>query len=240
MDVFAFGIILYELLSLKVPFYNISNGIQRNREVINKHRPLPQAKETRSLVLLQELMKMCWSHSAEERPRMEQVHKWASYDEFERLRAEINMKDVASISCACITRITPDNENESITEMEKHLVHFQTVKNSCYSSDTMDRVDNSDDTTGLATGQSGSILASVSEDSSHIKPEQSGSSSKGEIRFQSLSFSPDPEVSCDEAKQQLQSYTQIWLCSSRKGLLEIFTYYDGHPGAYVCCTMGTL
>ena len=218
MDVFAFGMTLYELLSQKVPFSSIVPAIKRNREVINKQRPLLEARETRSLVLFQRLMKMCWSHSAEERPRMEQVHEWASSDEFGRLRTEINLKDVASISCVCITRITPDNKKE------KSPIHFQPFDNSCHSSG---------EATEMVTGLSGSILYSASEDSCPIE-EQSCSLTTAELRFQPLRASPDPEAGGDEAKQQRQSYTQIWLCSRGKGLLQIFTYYDGQPGAYVC------
>ena len=234
MDVFAFGMILYELLSQNAPFYNIRPAEMRNREIVNKHRPLPEAKETRSLVLFLRLMEMCWSHSAEERPRMEQVHEWANSDEFERLRAEINLKGVASISCACITRITPDNKKEPISELEKSPIHIQPTDNSCNSSDTIDHVGDYDSATELITGQSGSILFSTPEDSFHIE-EQSCSLKK---QFQPSKSTPDPEVGGHEAKPQFQSCTQIWLCSRGKELLQIFTYYDGQPGVYVCCTIG--
>ena len=222
---------LYELLSQKFPFNKIVPAIKRNREVINKHRPLLEAKETRSLVLFQRLMKMCWRHSAEERPRMEQVHKWASSDEFERLRAEINLKDVAAISCVCITRIAPDNKKGLTSEIEKSLP----ITKSCHSSHTTDHVGYNDATEMFA----GRVQFSASEDSCPVE-EQSCSLNTAGLRFQPLRASPDPEAGGDEAKQRLQSYTQIWLCSRGKGLLQIFTYYDGQPGAYVCCTMGNL
>ena len=227
MDVFAFGMTLYELLSQKVPFHNIDHAIKRNHEVINKQRPLLAAKETRLLVLFQKLMQMCWRHNAEERPRMEQVHEWASSDEFERLRAEINLKDVAFISCACVIRITPGNEKESSSE-----IHFKPMDSSCHSSDATEHAGKCDDDNGLVTGQLGSFLASASEDGHHIEQQKSDSSTKGEYRFQP-STSADPEADGDAAKQQFQPYTQIWACSRGKGLLQIFTYFDGHPGVYV-------
>ena len=240
MDVFAFGMTLYELLSQKVPFHDIDPAIKRNHEVIDKQRPLLKAKETRSLVLLQKLMQMCWSHSAEERPRMEQVCEWASSDEFERLRAEINLKDVASISCACVVRITPDNEKQSNTEIEKHFIHLKPVDDSCHSSDTTEHAGSCDAVSGPVTGQSGSFLASASEDSHHIEQQQSNSSTKGELLFQPSTTPSDAGAGGDKVKEQFQPYTQIWLCSRGKGLLQIFTYFDGHPGVYVCCAMAVV
>ena len=221
---------LYELLSQKVPFHNIDPATKRSREVVNKRRPLLAAKETRSLVLFQKLMQMCWSHNAEERPRMEQVHEWASSDEFERLRAEINLTGVASISCACVIRITPGNEKESSTD-----IRFKPTDSSCHSSDSTEHAGKCDDN-GLVTGQSGSFLALASEDSHHIEQRESDSSTKGELRFQPWTFA-DPNASGDAAKQQFQPYTQIWVCSRGYGLLQIFTYFDGHPGVYVRCVM---
>ena len=230
MDVFAFGMTLYELLSQKVPFHNIDPAIKRNHEVINKQRPKLAAKETRSLVLFQKLMQMCWSHTAVERPGMEQVHEWASSNEFEHLRAEINLKDVASVACACVIRITPGHEKESSTD-----IRFKPTDSSCHSSDSTEHAGKCDDN-GLVTGQSGSFLASASEDSHHIEQKESDSSTKGELRFQP-STSTDPKAGGDAAKQQFQPYTQIWVCSRGNGLLQIFTYFDGHSGVYVCCVM---
>ena len=39
-------------------------------------------------------------------------------------------------------------------------------------------------------------------------------------------------------KGTFNPYSQIWMCGhdQRKGLLQIFTYIDGHPGQYVSCT----
>ena len=244
MDVFAFGMTLYELLSQKVPFYNIDPAMKRNREVIDKQRPLLKANETRSLVLLQKLMQMCWSHSAEERPQMEQVCEWASSDEFERLRAEINLKGVAFISCACVVRITPDNEKQSNTEIEKHFIHLKPVDDSCHSSDTTEHAGSCDAVSGPVTGQSGSFPSSSSEDSHHTEQQQSDSSTKEKLHFQPPTTPSHAGASGDEVKQKFQPNTQIWLCSrgdrENKGLLQIFAYFDGHPGVYVCCAMAIL
>ena len=102
----------YEMLSHKTPFDNIMPHIKRNQEVKNRHRPHLQAKETRSLILFQELMTMCWDHEPEKRPKAKQISDWVEAQEFERLRAQISLKGVKSISCACVCRILPENEEK--------------------------------------------------------------------------------------------------------------------------------
>lgn len=112
VDVFALGMTFYEMLSQKTPFDNISPHVKRNQEVKNKRRPNLNAKETRSLILFQDLMNLCWDHDPENRPRTKQIVEWAEAPEFERLRAQISLSGVKSISCACVCRILPENEEE--------------------------------------------------------------------------------------------------------------------------------
>ncbi len=102
----------YEMLSQKTPFDNISPHVKRNQEVRNKRRPNLNAKETRSLILFQDLMNLCWDHNPENRPKTKQIVEWAEAPEFERLRAQISLSGVKSISCACVCRILPENEEE--------------------------------------------------------------------------------------------------------------------------------
>ena len=113
MDVFAYGMTLYELLSFRSPFDNIPL-VKRNFEIREKQRPSLQARETRSLVLFQDLMSLCWNQEPEDRPNMTQVREWVESPEFERLRTEVDLQDVKSISCACVCRILPENEEEYI------------------------------------------------------------------------------------------------------------------------------
>ena len=104
----------YEMLSQKTPFDNIHPHVKRNQEVRNKHRPIPSAKETRSLILFQDLMHLCWDHDPGNRPTTKQIVDWVEAPEFERLRAQISLNGVKSISCACVCRILPKNEEEVI------------------------------------------------------------------------------------------------------------------------------
>lgn len=110
VDVFAYGMVLYELLSQRGPFDNVQPPIKRNYEVRDGQRPALQAKETRSLIQLQDLMKLCWEKEAENRPKMNQVVEWIRAPEFERLRAEVTLREVKSISCTCVCRILPEYE----------------------------------------------------------------------------------------------------------------------------------
>ena len=239
MDVFAFGMTLYELLSYRAPFDNVMPAVKRNHEIRDKQRPILKAKETRSLVLLQDLMMMCWDHEPDERPNMSQVHEWASAPEFERLRSEINLKDVSSTSCVCVCRVCPENEDDEDTNvnighiredevfftleesMDSPYVHDLVVTNGFgpepFSSDP------------LPSLLQRNILPSVSEDGGHIEH------SEGHFPVIAGKSSVVEDEADGEVQLDPEPYTQIWICGrdQRKGLLQIFTYYDGQAGSYV-------
>ena len=114
VDVFAYGMVLYELLSHRSPFAYVHPPLKRNNEVKDGKRPNLDVKETRSPLLLQELMNVCWEHDPTNRPRMEQVVEWILAPEFERLRAEVSLNEIKSISCACVCRISPEHEESGL------------------------------------------------------------------------------------------------------------------------------
>ena len=245
VDVFAFGMTLYELLSLKSPFDLIKPHVKRNHEVKEKKRPILKAKETRSLVLLQDIMTMCWDHEPDARPRMEQVKEWASLAEFERLRAQISLRDVNSISCACVCRVTPDNEDEPRNGGIGMIPEEDEVDDEDYcGSPLMDELmingPFDPDTRNLSFEMRRDILPSVSDDNSHVE-HQDAEETDGEENVYQFQLKPAQRSSIvadgggDLHQQILEPYTQIWLCGrdQRKGLLQIFTYYDGQPGSYV-------
>ena len=122
VDVFAYGMVLFELLSQRSPFANIQPPVKRNSAVKDGKRPILDVRETRSPLLLQELMFVCWKHDPHDRPRMEQVVEWILAPEFERLRAEISLNDVKSISCACVCRIHPEYESSLTIEKADSLM----------------------------------------------------------------------------------------------------------------------
>ena len=244
MDVFAFGMTLFELLSYRPPFGDVLPAVKRNHEIRDKQRPVLKAKETRSLVLLQDLMTMCWDHESDERPRMRQVYEWASAPEFERLRAEINLKDVSSTSCACVCRVSPENEDDypqcngskfNIGHIQDEDVFYDMDESIDYMHDVMMNgigpaplIGNS-----MPSLSQRNILPSVSEDSGNIEH------SEGHLPIatpKSVVVADGEDEGEGDVQQELEPYTQIWLCGrdQRKGLLQIFTYYDGQAGSYVC------
>lgn len=222
VDVFGFGMTIYELLSLSPPFGDVLPPFKRNTEIRDRHRPLLKGRQTRSLVLLQELMRLCWEHDPDHRPRMSQIREWVSAEEFERLRADVALSDVHSISCACVSRIAPENEEEEEKE---------------------DRVNGGDPRHMETQGDDTNVkyLPSVLEDSGHVDtvtiqdvcPEEDAPTQ----------FLPTARQSNSAGLVLEQSYTQIWMCGrdTKKGLLHIFTYYDGQPGFHVSlCTYNQL
>jgi len=77
------------------------------------------------------------------------------------------------------------------------------------------------------------ILPSVSEDGGNIEH------SEGHLPIanpKSVVVADGEDEGEGDVQQELEPYTQIWLCGrdQRKGLLQIFTYYDGQAGSYVC------
>lgn len=129
MDVFAYGMVLYELLSQRSPFDNVHPQLKRNHEVRDGQRPTLQAKETRTLIQLQDLMKLCWDQEPEHRPKMSLAVEWIQATEFERLRAEISLSEVKSISCACVCRILPEYEPQVGGYIPDHSTYERTVYN---------------------------------------------------------------------------------------------------------------
>ena len=212
---FGFGMTLYELLSLHPPFGDIIPPFKRNLEIRDKHRPLLKAKQTRSLVLLQDLMRLCWHHDADERPRMAQVKEWVASEEFERLRAEVALSDIKLISCARVCRIVPENEVEFRAEQQY----------SCQDPYLKE----------ISEKEEEKYLPSVLDDSDHVEntldTEQDICMDEEDVyRFVPLGRpSSQPGFTLDHA------YTQIWMCGrdQKKGLLHIFTYYDGQAGFHV-------
>ena len=115
---FAYGMTLYEMLSFHLPFYN-EPLLKRNYLVCERQCPLLHGRERRSPVLYQDLMTMCWRHEPHDRPNMTQAQEWIGAPEFERLRAEVDLKDIQLISCACVCRVSLKGSNLMVETKEK-------------------------------------------------------------------------------------------------------------------------
>ena len=210
VDVFGFGMTIYELLSLSPPFTNVFPAFKRNTEIRDGHRPVLKGRQTRSLVLLQELMQLCWEHDPDQRPNMSQIRDWVASEEFERLRADIALSDVHSISCACVCRITPENEEEFMNDDDRQCLYMEEEETINY-------------------------LPSVLEDSGHVENTVSEQEYCKEESTIYQFIPPSGKLSNSPNFVLENAYTQVWMCGRdrKKGLLHIFTYFDGQPGVNV-------
>ena len=218
MDVFAYGMTLYELLSFRSPFDNVPLH-KRNFEIHEKQRPAIQARETRSLVLFIDLMAMCWNQEPEDRPNMSQVRKWIESPEFEKLRTEVDLQYVKSISCACVCRILPQNEEQYVAT-SIHTTSAPDGKSVFLSS--------SEDNVYIETDQGERIQ---DDDVYQFVDPQGGSGGHGS----SMAGTTEGAIENVQLQQHnFDPYTQIWLCG-KSGLLQIFTYVynDDNVGQYV-------
>lgn len=156
-------------------------------------------------------MRLCWNHDPDDRPKMSQIKEWVAAEEFQRLRAEVALRDVKSISCARVCRITPENEEE--------FTLSQQISQEPWLFEEEEEI---------------KFLPSVLEDSGHVENTESGEGiSTEETVYQ---FVPSGRHSSSQPGFVLNHpYTQIWMCGrdQKKGLLHIFTYYDGQAGFHV-------
>ena len=249
---------LFELLTFRSPFDNVPQ-VKRNFEVREKQRPALQARETRSLVPFQDLMRLCWNQEPEERPTMSQVREWVESPEFERLRAEVNLQDVKSISCACVCRILPENEEEYISSKKQDRSNITSIfaipedfdEGGGYEDSEFNGFDyNCESPPGLhdvgpyVRGGYG-MMVTPSKDNLCIETERGEKFEDDDeniyqfVTPRGASGRSHVEEEAGPGDIQMQyefdPYTQIWLCGrdQRKGLLQIFTYNDSNVGQYV-------
>lgn len=231
--------VVYELLGLQVPFANVEFG-KRDTLIKENKRPPLQGRGIWSPLMAQSIMRKCWAHDPDERPTMKEITQCIRREEFSRLRAEISLEKVESVSCACVCRITPEEEQECATSNGHGIGHIQ-VENSITSS--------------VFDAFSGSALLCDMDpctEYTQLQYEPSLHVEKNILpsihrRITSDSFVGDDSVieETDNGKnyreqnrymKQLsqQKYSQVWVCDRKeKGLLEIFTYYDSQAGYYV-------
>lgn len=237
---FAFGMVVYELLCLHPPFYNVMLQMRDNLIKENK-RPPVQGGGVWSPLMAQNIMQMCWEHDPDNRPTMKEVTQCVQQEEFIRLRSAMSLEKVESVSCACVCRIVPDEDLEPPTTNghdASGIGHIQ-VENSI---------------TSAVFDLTGSALLSDMDPCMQYT----------QLQFEPPSFSAarnilppiidkrgtiysDGSFEMYESKlkernhyaKQLsqQTYSQLWVCDrQQRGLLEVFTYCDSQAGYYVSRT----
>ena len=248
VDVFAFGMVVYELLSLQAPFTSVEHP-KRNNLVKDRKRPHLQGKALRSPLIAQSIMRMCWAHEPDDRPTMNQVATWVRREEFSRLRAEILLEKVESVSCACVYHVAlKDKEDDEPSALSNghstsgigHIPVENSINTALYGgfsdSALMDDMAPCTEYTRLQHS-----MASFNVETSILPPVQSR---HGTITSDgSVSDSIESETNHSERSKYAgnlgeQAYSQMWVCDRKeKGLLKIFTYFDSQAGYYVsnCC-----
>ena len=74
VDIFSFGMLLFELITGQRPFETLSSGQEVNRAVLQRERPqVHEGNVEPSFPGLTELMEDCWRHLAAERPTADEV-----------------------------------------------------------------------------------------------------------------------------------------------------------------------
>ena len=243
VDVFAFGMVVYELLSLQAPFASV-DAQKRNNLVKEEKRPLLPVKGLWSPLMAQDIMMMCWSQNPEKRPTMKKVTEWVAMEEFGRLRAEMSIDQVESVSCACVCRIAVgDDKNDD--ETESTLENGHSDVESSISSDlkfdagaycVLPDMDSCTEYTRLQFEPPSPIHPAINI----LPPIQN---EKGKLMADGLEESFDgmehqlKETDRTDYQRQFSSeaYTQVWVCDRKEkgGLLEIFSYCDTQPSYLV-------
>jgi len=71
VDVYSFGMVIYEMVSRNSPFADVNNLLQLKETVCDKKQRPPVPHDT--LPLLSSLMMSCWQHEPKKRPTFNEI-----------------------------------------------------------------------------------------------------------------------------------------------------------------------
>ena len=248
VDVFAFGMVVYELLSFKPPFDGLP-PMKKENQIREKRRPMLVGRSIWSLAMAQDIMQMCWEQDPNRRPTMTEITEWVRREEFGRFRTEISLVRVERVSCACVFRIKPEDEQEfspatNVQAIGNGQIPEERIPNGMSYDDCDDpRFDDIAQCVRYSMIQN---YADANDTKPNILPPMS-EEEKGKIvadgvaeekdsdgQYQFLAKKRESVLSTMSQQSLLQPYTQVWVCDRKdKGLLEIFTYYDSQTGYFV-------
>ena len=195
-------------------------------------------------------MELCWKQDPHERPTMEQCFRWTASNEFDRLRTEITLGTVTSISAACVNRIEPQHEEEwkpkSFTQdlptsINGSLVTHEEIQKLGYNSELVhviapDEELHIEERAAEEEPPSAKCETIGSEDDDILKDSKKQLTSlqaTTEITQQLLGDKTDKEES--SKKSFNESYTQVLMCGrdNKKGLLAMYIFPDSQRTHYV-------
>lgn len=73
VDVFAFGMVLYEMITLKTPFFDATSSFEINAKVLEGHRPFVSEKTKLAYPDVFRLFEMCTNYEAKNRPNFTNI-----------------------------------------------------------------------------------------------------------------------------------------------------------------------
>ena len=140
VDCFSFGMFLYELLTLKLPF----EGQEQLKDIIlNGGRPLIRAVDLEYPTLALDLMCLCWSDSPSDRPSAANIYKYASSYEFSHLM-DVCILDEYERAAPLLVATTLNREYEVNEENEQEAAANEDDDDDAFGMGAM-RLDEADD-----------------------------------------------------------------------------------------------
>ena len=114
VDIFSFGMFLYQLLARRHPFHNIKPS-EIETAIAKEQRPLLEdvTVAQSGLFYMTQIMQLCWAGSADDRPEMQKIIKWLSTPTLQLIMSVVPITSEFSLrnGCFAIPTIT-SNESE--------------------------------------------------------------------------------------------------------------------------------
>ena len=104
VDVYAFGLVLYCLITLETPFANDAIPISKHKTLKGARPEVPIKARPRAIYLM-DLMRWCWAHNPNERPSFVQIEEACSTESFQRLLFACQVtRNKKNPTCACLVQ----------------------------------------------------------------------------------------------------------------------------------------
>eukprot|EP00117_Sycon_ciliatum_P031638 scpid2508/ scgid0311/ Leucine-rich repeat serine/threonine-protein kinase 1; Leucine-rich repeats, ras-like domain, kinase protein 1; PARK8-related kinase len=127
VDVFAYGMFLYELISMEKPFSSYHDA-RANAAVLRDQRPGWTPKLGHAPVCAQDVMLKCWMQDPDLRPTMSEVLTMIKMPTFARILNALYFEECFTILDACVSVIKPDADLENRDKKDKEAANSTTTE----------------------------------------------------------------------------------------------------------------
>ncbi|XP_064473089.1 leucine-rich repeat serine/threonine-protein kinase 1-like isoform X2 [Ornithodoros turicata] len=121
VDCFSFGMFMYELLTLRLPF----EGHDCVKDhILDGGRPVFTSREITYPAYMMDLMIACWSQQPRDRPSASQIVSIASAPEFTRLLDVVSLQSNEAVLCTGVTALPSEEDTNCelwLGKMDRHL-----------------------------------------------------------------------------------------------------------------------